>query len=236
MSFATEGFIVLSGAIRDEQQQAYMVAVRRMIESRVGESGADDAEFFDGFIQRVDAENHDAIKHVYENSSATHAAQALFWNQDIISAVADLTGWMQGNIFLSGNRVRIDPPGPSPYRLGWHQESSYRKNRSASVHLWAPLYRPSSLENGSTEVAVGSHARGNIFPERNSAAVGAQQYLVPQTIIDQHEIRVMACAPGDVVLFSPNLVHRSSDPSRQRHMKYTAVGSFSDSAAADFAP
>ncbi len=49
------------------------------------------------------------------------------------------------------------------------------------MQYWGPLLWPSNWENGSIEIAVGSHHLGHIADLKiEQRAVGAQQYLVPE--------------------------------------------------------
>ena len=105
------------------------------------------------------------------------------------------------------------------------------------VQFWSPLLWPSSVENGGIEVAVGSHRQGTLdVPTDGTLGSGARQYRVPDAVVDIHDVVMVEIMPGDVVLFSGDLIHRSSDPSRQKRMRYSAIGRFSDATSPLFSP
>lgn len=121
--------------------------------------------------------------------------------------------------------VRVDLPGRSPIRLGWHQEGRYDPTRSNSIQFWTPLFRRSSPESGSVEFAVGSHRLGLLeVALANPGGEGAQQYLVDDEIVARYPCRIVTIDPCDVLVLDHRTIHRSSDPDRQRYAKVTLVG------------
>jgi Phytanoyl-CoA dioxygenase (PhyH) len=121
--------------------------------------------------------------------------------------------------------TRVDLPGQSPIRLGWHQEVRYDPTRSAGIQFWLPLFRPSSWKNGSFEIAVGSHVEGILeVPLANPDGPGAQQYLVPNEVVDRYPHKIVEIHPGDVAILNCRTLHRSSDPARQRRIKLSLIG------------
>src|SRR5713226_3749395 len=240
------GFVVLRQAIPERAQSDLLIVVRDMIASRaeatgltdrIGPAPTDVVEFFAHYLPAVDRLDHSIIKLAYDSCFDTIAGRCLFSNTEIIGMCAELLGCDPRRLYLNSNRLRIDPPGPAPFRLGWHHESAYGASRSPGVQYWGPLLWPSNWENGSIEIAVGSHRLGYITDLKvEQRAVGAQQYLVPEEILRRFPAELIEIGPGDVVVFSCHLVHRSSDPSRQTRMKYSVTGRFTDAASSLFSP
>jgi hypothetical protein len=245
-AFERDGFTILRKVILDREQSDFLSVVRGMITERaiaagmadsVGPPPTDLRAFFSDYVPAVDREDHRIIKLIYDSCYQTIAGRALFANPTIVRVCADLVGCESLRLYLNSDRLRIDPPGPTPFRLGWHQESAYTASRARSVQYWGPLLWPSSWENGSVEIAIGSHRLGqieNISRERRE--VGAQQFLVPDDIVYRHDVKLVEIEPGDVIVFSCNLIHRSSDPTRQRRMKYSITGRFADASSPKFDP
>ena len=241
--YETDGYVTLRGVISTEDQVGFCSMMRAMVEAKAQSRNiAPDTEkdAFD-WVQRrlpeVDALDHEIIKLAYETSSSTLAAKRLFWNPAIVDVCATLLGCNSMNLFLYSDRIRIDPPEPQPFRLGWHQESAYGPSESPGVQIWGPLLWPSSWSNGSIQIALTSHRLGHVtWHDKGQQTGGALQFIVPDEIVQQFEIKLVEIESGDLIVFSPNLIHRSSDPSRQQQMKLSITGRYLNTSSPHFRP
>jgi len=247
--FRENGFFILRDAVTHDRKVALLTTIRVLIVAQGLRHGAvseneaaaarrmDDECFFGTFADEIDQRCHAVIQSVYETIPGIVAAHGVFHDPGLVSVAASLLGVEAHHLFVNSTYVRIDPPRPAPFRLDWHQESSYTESRAPMVQFWSPLLWPSSVENGGIEVAVGSHRQGTLdVPADSSAGSGARQYRVPDAVVDTHDVLMVEIAPGEAVFFSGDLVHRSSNPSRQERMRYSAIGRFSDATSPLFSP
>ena len=247
--FRENGFFTLRDAVAHDRQVALLATIRELILAQGRRHGAvseneaaaarrmDDESFFGPFADKIDRRCHGAIRSVYETVPGIVSAQKIFYDPGLVSVAGALLGVEANSLFINSTYVRIDPPRPAPFRLDWHQESGYTESRAPMVQFWSPLLWPSSVENGGIEVAVGSHQQGTLdAPINGSAGSGAHQYRVPDGVVDVHDVLMVEIIPGDAVFFSGDLIHRSSDPNRQKRMRYSAIGRFSDATSPLFSP
>jgi hypothetical protein len=228
------GYLILRKAIAHDDQLAFFSVLRGMIEAKAAtrpvpphDSSASIHDYFKDRLPVVDAADHAIIKMAYETCFDTGACRRLFWSDSIVATVSDILGCDPDALYLYSNRIRIDPPGPQPFRLGWHQESSYGPSENPAIQIWGPLLWPSNWVNGSIEIGLGTHRLGHIKAvDKGQAEGGAMEFLVPEEVTEKMDVRLIEVEPCDVIVFSTNLIHRSSDPSRQKQMKYSITGRY----------
>ena len=95
------------------------------------------------------------------------------------------------------------PPGVSS-RLDWHQDvaKDWPLSGVPSLALWLPLDNCQE-DSGTLEVMIGSHRYGLLD---RGHTVQAETFA---RLVEEHEQAKVIAAPGDVLLFSPYLVHAS---------------------------
>jgi len=104
---------------------------------------------------------------------------------------------------LAWPTLRADPPHEHTYLLPMHQD--YVSTRChVALRGWVPL-TPANEERGTMCVVVGSHKLGFLdhdASDRSHARVPTSRY--------QHlPLHTLTCAPGDLVLFHPAVIHGS---------------------------
>ncbi|MHC4909150.1 MAG: phytanoyl-CoA dioxygenase family protein [Planctomycetota bacterium] len=247
--FEDEGLLVVPGAIDEAKRLRLLNAVAAMLRVRIDAHGADkagiDASRLDdsGYLlceamSALNAADHDSIRLMYESLARSEALASILIDEHVIGVARRLMGIDHTNVYVSSNVVRMDVPGDRLFTLDWHQESSYYGGTPASVQVWSPLWKRSSLEAGSIDVCPGSHREGPLYPDLANAgsAAGSRQYTVPPDIVRRYPIETVEIDPGDVVFFSTYLFHKSSDPSLQRSVKYSIVCRYSDANDPSFTP
>jgi hypothetical protein len=130
-------------------------------------------------------------------------------------------------------RCRIDRPGDTFRRYGWHQEIFYTVPHARFVQSWAPLMADATEEGGTIEVCPGSHRdgiarQGYVVAENHQA-----EYLVGDEVVARYAPRPIPVKLGDVLFFDPKLIHRSG-VNRSRDTRYTMVGMYHDPFAPGF--
>jgi ectoine hydroxylase-related dioxygenase (phytanoyl-CoA dioxygenase family) len=107
------------------------------------------------------------------------------------------------------NRCRIDPPGDDRRTYGWHQEVFYTIPRGEYVQTWAPLVFDTTTENGTIEIAAGSHKEGVALQSWTERQGGATQVLVDESVTAKYPQGSVDMRLGEMLLFSGKLAHRS---------------------------
>ena len=159
------------------------------------------------FLEDID---HSYVAQVYDTFACCPDMFSLVGNPDLTQLVNRLHGdEPRAPLYTYTPRLRIDPPQDDRRTYGWHQEVFYTLPHSVPIQLWAPLFFPSTAENGAIEVCPVSHARG-IFPSTWEEPDGrATQIIVKDDEIDKYDPLLCELSVGDLVLFSGFLLHRS---------------------------
>jgi len=95
---------------------------------------------------------------------------------------------------------RVDMPKDDPkYSFGAHQDYPYSEGSKNSITMWLPLQNI-NVKNGALKVAEGTHKSGKIY-KRDKKNIILKKY--------KFNFKSILCKPGDVIVFSQNLVHKS---------------------------
>jgi len=138
-----------------------------------------------------------------------------------------------GPLYCFTSRCLVAPPNDERRTYGWHQEVFYTIPGSRFVQSWAPLIEPSTVENGTIEVCVGSHKAGVVRQDWIEREGHATQIIVDPVAVDQYEQRTIEMQVGDLLLFDGRLFHRSGKNTSPR-TRYSMVGMYHDTAHAGF--
>lgn len=231
----SEGYTIFPKIFSKRAQESLLGLIRAYIlvqvemhglADRIGRPPHDTSTFFNEYLIALAEQDYEPIRTVYGSFFSTTPFRAFAFNPKLLRICADLLGCKTEHVFVNNDRLRIDLPGLLPYRLGWHQESSYASGTCPFLQVWSPLIEPSSFKNGGIEIAPRSHLRGHIdiLPSPDDlSGPGSQQILVSDQVVAQYETQIIEIDPGDVVLFSKFLIHRSADPARQTRVRYSII-------------
>lgn len=120
---------------------------------------------------------------------------------------------MEFPVVMNSSNIRMDAPDGGKFLFHWHQDLTYLLGSLNSVTFWIPLTEV-NRHNGSIEVIPGSHKQG-FFPVeyRSQKLLQKNTVMSPSDIFLVEEPKEPGLAieanPGDVVVFSQMLLHRS---------------------------
>lgn len=127
-------------------------------------------------------------------------------------------------VVMKASNIRMDLPHEDQFMFHWHQDITYLLGSLNSLTYWIPL-TPVNRLNSTIEVIPGSH-RSGIAPFRYLGPEAPQKNRVmsPQDIRLVEEPAgpgvFIEAEPGDVVVFSQLLLHRST-PNRSNMARWT---------------
>lgn len=111
------------------------------------------------------------------------------------------TGWLLG--IAHDSRLVYD----------FHQEANYMRGFEEVFSVHYPLFRTSTLTNGTMSILPGSHLCGTLKFSKNRASADSYTNLVPENVSQLVEtFPELHCylEVGDVCIFSKDLVHKSN--------------------------
>jgi len=179
-----------------------------------------DAEEID-LLRRSAKEDHELDRHSYGKADGEGGTVRLsLWNHPgegiygMFARCEKLVGAaeaiLEGEVYHYHSKMIMKDP-----RVGgawtWHQDYGYWYQNG----VLAPLLVSASIavdeatrENGCLQVIPRSHHLGRIDHILSGDQAGADMERV-EAILERHEVVYCEMAPGDVLFFHPNLLHRS---------------------------
>jgi ectoine hydroxylase-related dioxygenase (phytanoyl-CoA dioxygenase family) len=124
-------------------------------------------------------------------------------------------------------RCRVDLPGDTLVFAEWHQEIFFSIPESRYIQFWAPLTRDVTAENGALQVCVGSHRHGIVKQCWEEPEGRHRQMIIDPETIAAHEQRSLELHLGQLLVFSPYLIHRSGSNS-SNEVRFTLISAFHD--------
>jgi len=137
---------------------------------------------------------------------------AKFASDDVLLSLSRALGLRFPAIMRSYN-IRMDLPGDEQHAFWWHQDISYLLGSLNSVTFWIPL-STADAENGSVELIPGSHRLGLLPVESTSGQAPQRSTILGPTALKLKieptgSRTILNARPGDLVVFSQFLVHRT---------------------------
>ena len=133
--------------------------------------------------------------------------------------------------------LRMDMPNEPEFMFHWHQDITYLLGSRNSITYWIPLTKVNAY-HGSIEIISKSHMEG-LFPYFYTG-VGVPPSFKPMSPSDiklieepMNHTELIEAEPGDVVVFSQFLLHRST-PNSSEQTRWAAQVRHSDLAELEF--
>ena len=117
-------------------------------------------------------------------------------------------------VVMRSYNLRMDMPSDRKHLFHWHQDITYLLGSKNSITFWIPLTQVND-KHGSIEIIPRSHKNGIYkFNYVGKEKISKQKYMSPKDIklkkSPKLKSKLLKAKPGDVVIFSQLLLHRSS--------------------------
>jgi len=213
--YAEDGFIIVRGLFSAEEISALEQEATRL-------------------YQRTDLIDTNNIRCRWQNHFQTHECRFDCFDPVIdlspecervarSAKMLDLIGRFYGErACLFKDKLIFKPPGAEGYRL--HQDYIAWDSFPISFLTAIIAIDPCDYENGATEVFRGCHRRGYLSPK------DGMYHPLPDDAVDSSMGVILSLDPGDVVVYSGFMPHRSSPnrSSQWRRMLYLSYNAVSD--------
>jgi len=169
--------------------------------------------------------DHSYVAEIYDTIFQTPSFLQLISCEEMVGPVKDLLGGDKLPIYGYTNRCRIDPPVDNRRTYGWHQEVFYTIPKSNLLQTWGPLIYPTTIENGTLTLAIGSHKEGiakQTWTEEEGRAV---QIIVDEEVVEKYNPVTLEMNVGDQLIFSPKLFHKSGN-NISSDVRFSFVGQY----------
>jgi phytanoyl-CoA hydroxylase len=231
--YEENGFVIIKNFYLTEDLQDFKLEVKNIVNSYLLKSGIQEMDstndnVLSGGILALEEKDHDYVAAIYDTIFQSPSFFRILGNRNTESYIKKLLHIDTSHpLYGFTNRCRIDPPKDNRRTYGWHQEVFYTIPRGSYIQTWAPLIFDTTYENGTIEVAVGSHKEKIASQTWNESEGRATQILVDEKIVSKYEQRVVGMKVGEILFFSGFLAHRSGNNTSQQ-VRYSLVGMYHD--------
>lgn len=231
------GFVIFSDVFDPRDLDDFKNEFAEIVRAYVSKAGLRALDNDDGALDlnlfALENRDHSYVAEIYDAAAQCPSFLRVISGQSLTNTVRSLLGRRDTPLYTFTNRCRIDPPLDARRTYGWHQEVFYTIPRGKFLQTWAPLIRDTTIENGTIEVAVGSHRKGIVRQTWNDVEGRATQIIVDDEVIRECESLPIEMKVGELLIFSGFLAHRSGSNSSQHH-RFSLVGMYHDVAHSGF--
>lgn len=240
--YEDNGFLIIKNFYSPIELEDFRVEVKNIIKAYLIKAGLQEIvtstkDVFSQGIIALEKVDHEYVAAVYDTIFQSPSFYRICGNRNTESCIKKLLQ-IDSNHALYGftNRCRIDPPNDNRRTYGWHQEVFYTIPKGSYIQTWAPLIFDTTYENGTIEVAVGSHKEKIAKQSWREIDGRATQIIVDEEIVAKYEKKVVEMKVGEILFFSGFLAHRSGN-NVSTQVRYSLVGMYHDvNNASFFAP
>ena len=237
--FNENGFAVLENQIPKNLQSNFNSEFKSILNSYLEKNGININDEGDNFyteaIIELEKHDHSYIAEVYDTIFQLPSFLQIIASEKMTDPIKQILGDSEIALYAYTNRCRIDPPVDNRRTYGWHQEVFYTIPKSNLLQTWGPLVYPTTKENGTLTVAIGSHKEGIAKQSWNEEEGRAIQIIVDPEVVKKYKTVTLEMQVGDLLIFSPQLFHKSGNNTSE-HVRFSFVGQYHDVNSEHFSP
>tara|TARA_R110001583_G_scaffold194636_2_gene366044 strand:+ start:2886 stop:3701 length:816 start_codon:yes stop_codon:yes gene_type:complete len=236
-SFNDNGYIVLDNFFTSDELHQVHQEIRSIVKSFVARTGIANEDSFDldASLEYLEKKDHDLVAEIYDTICMSPSFLRLQFKKEMQLVANQLLGKKEDDpLYVFKNRIRIDPPMDDRRTYGWHQETFYTIPRSNFVQTWAPVIRNTTVENGTIQLAEGSHKFNEPMQKWVESPDRAIQIVCPdEEVSEKYKTFSVEMNLGQVVFFSGKTFHKSGTNSSKDH-RFSMISIWHDIANPDF--
>jgi ectoine hydroxylase-related dioxygenase (phytanoyl-CoA dioxygenase family) len=228
--YKENGFVILKSAIIDNNLKYFNEGFELLLKKECNDLGKTFSDYYNDGFMWLDKNNHSQIHKIYNILRNSDILSRIVFQENILSAIKVLMGKKDTeSLYKTYHICRMDPPKDTTFLLNWHQESYSTIPHTNSIQMWCPLINRNDEKNGSIDILVGSHKK-EIPHYLERLSDNYLSYSIPEKCIENfHDYNKITVGinPGDVLLFHPNLIHRSNN-NYSSNVRYSLTTHFID--------
>ena len=229
--YKENGFIILKSVITDNNLKHFNEGLELLLKKECNDLGKTFSDYYNDGFMWLDKNNHDKIHNIYNVLRNSDLLSRISFQENILSSIKVLMGKKDNeSLYKMYHICRMDPPKDAKFLLNWHQESYSTIPHTNSIQMWCPLINRNDKKNGSIDVLVGSHKKEIPHYLERLTDDDYLSYSLPESSIENfHDFNKITVEinPGDVLLFHPNLIHKSNN-NYSSNVRYTLTTHFID--------
>jgi ectoine hydroxylase-related dioxygenase (phytanoyl-CoA dioxygenase family) len=230
--FEDKGYVIVQEFFDSAELAVFRAALEGVIRASLRKAGLEPEAYrnreFGAAMAALEEKGHHFVSELYDITANVPEFLRLIAKPDYARLANQILGRAtDAPIYSMTCRCRIDPPHDTIVLAEWHQEVFFSVPESRFVLVWAPLIRDATVGNGAMQVCVGSH-RSGIVKQRWAQPEGRHRQMeIDAGLVKSYEQMSIELKLGEIVLFSPYLIHRSGINSSDE-VRFTLIGAFHD--------
>tara|TARA_B100001093_G_scaffold295489_1_gene281795 strand:- start:3253 stop:4062 length:810 start_codon:yes stop_codon:yes gene_type:complete len=227
--FDENGFAVLEKHLPEDLLSCFNNEFKNILLSYLNKIGVeidnDSDTFHSDAIMKLEDFDHAYVAEVYDSIFQSPSFLQIISTEKVTNPVKQIFGDDKIALYGYTNRCRIDPPVDNRRTYGWHQEVFYTIPKSSLLQTWGPLVYPTTKDNGTLTLAIGSHQEGIAKQSWNEEKGRAVQIIVDPEVVNKYKPITLELKVGDLLIFSPQLFHKSGN-NLSKHVRFSFVGQY----------
>ena len=231
--FETNGYLIISNFFSGEILERFKLDDKGVINAQLDKANEglmdknSDLILSEG-IKKLEAIDHDHVAQMYDTIFNMPSFFRICGDLNIENAILSLLRLEpESPLYGFTNRCRIDPPRDDRRTYGWHQEVFYTIPYGNYIQTWAPLIYDATIQNGTIQIAAGSHVEGIANQSWIESPGKATQILIDNDVISKYPQISVEMKVGEMMFFSGFLGHRSGT-NVSDEVRYSLVGMYHD--------
>ena len=210
--FAEDGFEVLRDAWPRDEIVAFEAIVEERANQMLAAEGAADAIETLPLIARLQRLEQCAparFRELCGEIGATLGGMRLALAPRLSQTLARALETDADRLFFSLPAIVWNDAQVPRLQTGWHQEATYLRAYATAIHVWTPLFRDLTEDDGPMLVLRGSHKFGVLPFDAFDVPNGVTQLRTRDEAIQAFEPFTCAIPRGTAIVFHQNMVHRT---------------------------
>ena len=194
--------------------------------------GPHEADELDGLLAEREAADHSLVYQAAVSQGSAAATYRLLGSSPIFEHCAQAMRCRLADVHVQPLYLLTQMPKDQRFDYTWHQDAPFHAWSKELASLWFPVTHRSSAETGTMTILPGTHKQGARQAETYLRDGGFRQIEVVPGKDELARAIVLELDPGDCILFSGHLLHKSM-PNRSDSPRVTGVMRVFDQAKQD---
>ncbi len=205
-SFQRDGFVILENAVDPTELENTI--------SRLAEKLLEEKDYVPSIstllnMRELALNNRPEFFKLCSNIGGTLSALQMLSSEKVMQALLEIVGPEALDLFMMPFSLFFNDSGSERLNYDFHQESPAFPTVKQTLHIWTPLFKDLTIEDGPMVMCKGSHVNGQLPYTAFEKKDAITQLFIERELFENYEKVHCTFKRGTVVIFDKNLVHAS---------------------------